>query len=150
MSLTSVPDPLLVARAAQQAQILRQHKEHALRLRRRRMHEHRVHVLAATAASVLLAGVLVSGFYLTVIAPPAQTSTTDKSGADSFAATKAGKVWIPVDGGWCKTMNFDNTTGLFSNGQMANCDEVNNTAAIEAQKKRSGDFTSFKNAFHGK
>jgi hypothetical protein len=143
MPMTSVPQALLAARAAQQEQIVRQHKARGLQLRRRRMHEHRVHVLAATAAGVLLAGVLASGFYLGVISVPSR-SVAGKSGPGSFAETKTGQLMIPTDDGWCKTRSFNNVTGEFSNTRLVNCDDYNNAGAAPS---RRGSFSEISDSF---
>jgi hypothetical protein len=136
MPMTSVPEALLAARAAQQADIVHKHKVRALLQRRRRLHEHRVHVFAATTAGVLLAGVLASGFYLGVISMPTR-SVADKSGSGSFAETKTGQLMMPTDGGWCKTRSFNNVTGEFTNSQLVNCDDFNNNNAGTARGRKS-------------
>jgi hypothetical protein len=144
MPLMSVPQALSTARAEQQAQIVRRHRARALQLRRRRMHEHRVHVLAAATAGVLLAGMLASGFYLGVISVPTRSSVAGKSGADSFAETKTGQLLIPTDGGWCKTLSFNNATGVFSNSQLVNCDDFNNQPTAPS---RRGSFSEIADSF---
>jgi hypothetical protein len=136
MPMTSVPEALLAARAAQQADIVHKHKVRALQQRRRRLHEHRVHVLAAMTAGVLLAGVLASGFYLGVISMPTR-SVADKSGPGTFAETRTGQLMVPADGGWCKTRSFNNVTGEFSNTQLVDCDDFNNKNAGTARGRRS-------------
>ena len=138
MPITSVPEALLAARAAQQADIVHKHKVRALLQRRRRLHEHRVHVLAATTAGVLLAGVLASGFYLGVISVPTR-SVASKSGPGSFAETKTGQLMVPADGGWCKTRSFNNVTGEFTNTQLVNCDDFNNAGAAPSRKSSFSD-----------
>jgi hypothetical protein len=144
MPMTSVPQALLAARAEQQAQFASRHRARALQLRRRRLHEHRVHVLAAATAGVLLAGVLASGFYLGMISVPSQSSVAAKSGQGSFAETKTGQLMIPTDGGWCKTLNFNNTTGVFSNSQLVNCDDFNNPPTASS---RRGSFSDIADSF---
>jgi hypothetical protein len=148
MPMSSVPAAILAARSAQQAELARKHNARALQLRRRRMHEHRVHVMAALAAGVLLAGVLASGFYLGVIAMPSRSVVDGKSGPGSFAETKTGQLMIPTDGGWCKTLSFDNSTGAFSNSKLVNCEDFNNAAA--GSKGRSGSFNTFSDSFRGR
>jgi len=132
MTVMSVPDAVLAARAAQQSEIVRKHQERAAQLRDRRTHEHRLHVFAAATTVVLLAALLASGFYAGFI------SVSSVVPAAGNAAT---------DAGWCKTLNFDNTTGLFSNTQMVDCEEFNNKAAA-APKAERGNYDSFKDAFH--
>jgi len=147
MTVMSVPDAVLAARAAQQSEIVRKHQERAAQLRDRRTHEHRLHVFAAATTVVLLAALLASGFYAGFISVSSVVPAAGNAAPGSFAATKTGKLLIPTDAGWCKTLNFDNTTGLFSNTQMVDCEEFNNKAAA-APKAERGNYDSFKDAFH--
>src|SRR5215467_10617513 len=143
MSITSIPDAILAARAAQHAEIVRKQKARGLRLRRRRAHERRVHVMAATAAGSLLAAVLASGFYLGVIPVPSRAVVAGKLNVNStaFAETKTGQLLIPADGGWCKTLSFNNTNGEFSNSKLVNCDDFNGSTL--GATGRMGGYTSF-------
>jgi len=147
MPTMSVPDTLLAARAAQHAQAVQQQKARGLRLRRRRAHERRVHAVAATAAGVLLAGVLISGFYTGLISMPTPSVSAAKSRMNTFAETKTGQLRMPFEGGWCKSVNFNNTTGEFSNTQLVSCDDFNNGGAAAAAAPRSSSYNTFSDSF---
>jgi hypothetical protein len=145
MSITSIPDAILAARAAQHAEVVRKQRARGLRLRRRRAHERRVHVMAATAAGALLAAVLASGFYLGVIPVPSRAVAINKPGNNTFAETRTGQLLIPADGGWCKTLSFNNANGEFTNSKLVNCDDYNGSTPGPAG--RMGGYTSFTDSF---
>jgi hypothetical protein len=147
MSTMSVPDTLLAARAAQHAQAVQQQKARGLRLRRRRAHERRVHAIAAASAGVLLAGVLISGFYMGVISAPMPSASAAKSRMNAFAETKTGQLLLPAEGGWCKALNFNNTTGEFSNTKLVSCDDITNGGVAAAAAPRSSSYNTFTDSF---
>jgi hypothetical protein len=143
MSASSVPDPILAARAAQHAEAVRRQKARGAHMRLRRRHERRMHAVVASVAGVLFAGVLMSALYLGVIALPTRPSQ-EQAGPGSFAQTKTGQMLIPADGGWCKTLSFDNTTGLIGNSKLVNCDDFNNAAAARPSR---GSYNTFTDSF---
>jgi hypothetical protein len=146
MSATPVPDAILAARAAQQAEAIRRQKARGARLRLRRRHERRMHAMVASVGGVLFAGVLVSAFYLGVISLPTRQSP-EQAGAASFAQTKTGQLLVPAEGGWCKTLSFDNTTGLIGNSKLVDCDNFNNNKGDAAAPVRGGSYNTFSDSF---
>jgi hypothetical protein len=148
MSATSVPDTVLAARAAQQAEAIRRQKARAARLRLRRRYERRMHAMVASVAGVLFAGALGSAFYLGVITLPTRQSP-EQAGAASFAQTKTGRLMVPGEGGWCKTLSFDNATGQIGNSKLVDCDDVNsnNGNAAAAATARGGSYSTFSDSF---
>jgi hypothetical protein len=146
MSATSVSDTSLAARAAQHAEALRRQKARGARLRLRRRHERRMHAVVASVAGVLFAGVLGSAFYLGVISLPTRQSP-EEAGAASFAQTKTGQLLVPAEGGWCKTLSFDNTTGLIGNSKLVDCDNFNSDKGTTAATVRGGSYSTFSDSF---
>ena len=145
MQTASTQDRILAARAAQAADIVARQKAREMQLHQRNAREQRLYAITAITAGVLLAAVLAGGLYLGVTWTMSPR-TESRAAAESFAQTRTGQLKIPLDNGWCKTLNFNNTTGEFSNSKLVNCDQFDSSSVVPTPSRRSG-YGAFSNSF---
>lgn len=90
------------------------------RLARARARNIRIALIATTVLGTVFGIVLYFGASMPGAAPtPWQLEPSTKK----FVATKSGQIRTPISGNKCREVNFDNTTGLFSNDTVVACDE---------------------------
>jgi hypothetical protein len=137
---------LLASRPASSQQLASQRQARRQRASVRRAREHRLHAAGAVIAGAVLAGVLACGLYFEVMSPTSQHLTVDKPKAGSFEQTRTGHVYVPVDGGFCKSLQFNNQTGEFNDTGLVACDDAT-TVAVASQQMHGTTYTTFTESF---
>ena len=128
-SMPGMPDMLLAARAAQSQHLVREQNARRQRARTQHAREHRRQTIGVSAVGVVLAVALAGGVYFGVVSPALQSTSVEKAKTkaktDAFAQTRAGRIFVPVDGGgFCRSLQFNNQTGETSNLGLVDCEEV--------------------------
>jgi len=144
--MRSTPQMLLAAQAAHQ-QIASEQNARRERARNQRAREHRTHAMGITGAVVVLAAALAAGLYYGVgwLSPP--PVALEKAKPDTFALTRTGHIYVPVDGGgFCKSIEFDNRSGAFNNLGLVGCDDIT-AKATGPKPAHTGTYNSFSESF---
>jgi len=143
---------LLATRAAQAQQMASAQDARRQRVRSQHARESRRQTVGVTAFGIVLAVALAAGLYFGVVSPVLQTASVEKAKKvkpDTFAQTRAGRIYVPVDGGgFCRTLQFNNQTGEMSNLGLVDCDELAGKPGDQLQagaRNYVGFSESFKN-----
>jgi hypothetical protein len=145
MSVRSAQN-MLAARAAAGVRMASEQDARRQRVRTHQVRESRRQTVGVAVAATFLAGALAAGVYFGVTMPTKELVTAEKTKPDTFAQTRTGHIYIPIDGGsFCRSLKFNNQTGETSAAGLVGCEDL--VAATGSPSPKGSTYTTFTESF---